>query len=161
MIELADKVSENIEKINRRYKQNVIIFVVGAFLGYFLAVAAIIWTSSPSLNDKSEFYAIFFIFNIAAIGYYISTNYLKKEEEIKIESEVLGKLLNTIFPYKTSIFRGAHNMKMKEAIIDMRLSRLKFTYKVDVDVNEKIKDNEIIPIENIPIPQPKEPATTP
>lgn len=154
MIDLAEKVSTNIRNINRRHN---IIIVVSFLLTCILIVIGVV--ISMWLFDKS------FTLSYILIGFFVMflaaviRNEKERKEEVNTESEVLRKLLNTIFPYKASIFRGTHNMKMKEAIINMRLSRLKFTYKVDV--NEKIKDNEIIPIENIPIPQPKEPATTP
>jgi|GEM_PF-1612966 len=158
MIHLAEKVSSNISFLKHRWRVSLVRSSVVAF-----AIGLVPFFIAESLNIIDNKYVILvfrsfpFIMLFSWLG--VNTIYYKQLKEIiEVESKILRKLLNTIFPYKNIIFKQPHNMKMKEAIIDMRLSRLKFTYKIDV--SEKTEENEISPIENIRTPQPKEPATT-
>ncbi len=157
MIDLAEKISINIEGIKQHHHSIMgrIVFIMFSFSA--LVVVLLIWLTNLSYSLIYLGIGIF-IFSLL-IYVFGKVNYIEESKAIEIESKILQKLLNTIFPYKTSIFRQPHNMKMKEAIIDMRLSRLKFTYKVDI--KEKIEENEMLPIENVINPQPKEPAPTP
>jgi len=139
LIELAEKVSINIDMTNdkvERLSQYAIIF----FFSSVFLLASILKFQEIHKVDFRNIYdflapAFFFIgiLAFASILIKLLNSVTKMRKEIKNETLILEDLLNMIHSYKQIAYNDISIVK--KAVIDMRLSRIKFNKKENPSIS--------------------------
>jgi len=156
LIDLAEKVSNNIDVLVKR-RNNILWILKGSLATLVgLVIFYVSYLDEGSLLNEN-------LFSILKIGIILSIissvfsfyNYKKKypniNQKIKRESLILRRLLDMIHPFQESLSNLNVGI-MRKAIIDMKLSRIKFSNIEDPKPTRQKEQTAL---------QPKEPATTP
>lgn len=146
LIELAEKVSINIDRINKYIKNSTYFTIVFLLISIFIFMYSI----------KYYFYFIEYYDNLLVVFYFLGiiifTGFLYKKlesiknmrKEVENENLILGDLLNMIHAYKQVAYKDIS--MVKKAVTDMRLSRIKFHKQSPKNKNSFKKEN-IVPVQ--------------
>lgn len=144
LIDLAEKVSLNFEKINVQIHSILIRIVALFIIAFFSIYLYLVFYSLQDSSFKNEYSYIekilfpsLIVFLITCI-FFFTQRYIKLQTSKRSESRILSDLLNLINPNKESVF--SNTSLVKKATIEMRLNRIKFNHNSDRNkVSEKVQ----------------------
>jgi len=149
LIDLAEKVSNNIDALVKR-RNRIKLFMILPPVSFFLLIA-MISTVRDSLSVLSMGTAITVLCILLCYTYILWKEHISIDDKIKRESSILRKLLNMIHPFQESLPKMGVSI-MRKSIIEMKLSRIKFSNIEDPKPTRQKKQAAS---------PPKEPATSP
>ena len=137
LIELAEKVSENIENLKNEINSKRTQILLHSFLSLFGTVFLILTGSNFLYSNENIFFLSFWVLLILILYSFLRAYNLFKQINlnkltINREEKVLQKLLNMIEGYKDLYVEdeyGNVSPIISKALIEMRLSRINFGVK--------------------------------
>ncbi len=149
LIELAEKVSQNIDTINERVRKSTLNAFTLLFGCIFLCLFGFQYYQMQDLDFRNTYslmiptlystVIILFSFLFLRLLYSVTS----MRESIKNENLILHNLLDMTHSYKQVVYRDLS--VVKKAVIDMRLSRIKFNKRIPKNI-QIVKKEEVATI---------------
>jgi len=130
LIELAEKVSSNIDILNDKVEKRIQYAAILFFAIIFFCMAIFKFQEIQGVYFRNKYDYFISVFFIASLLFFIGISLrllfsvTNMRETIKSENLILQDLLNMVHSYKEIVYTDISGVK--KAVIDMRLSRIKF-----------------------------------